>query len=210
MYSQLWQWPARAPQFVGRGIELGRLHGLLDGTRRVLVLGRAGLGKQALIGEYGHRFAACYGRYGQAIAVCSPAAIVAQPPGPASTGLFWIRDTEAAPAGPDQGLLLTALRVLARAAPACHIVASTASPELAQQAEREGFVGLHLPPLPAEDGLALLIARSDRHHVDPHERQAAMTLVEKVAGVPAALCRLADLARAQDLPWSECLRRNLI
>lgn len=210
MYSRLWQWPARDRHFVGRSIELGRLHGLLDGARRVLLLGPPGLGKRALIGEYGHRFAACYGTYGHALQVCAASAIVAQPPGLAATGLYYIATDEAVPGPAVEASLLAALRALPRAAPACHIVACTASEDLARTVESEGYSVLSLPPLPDEDGLSLIIARSQRHHVDPQERQAAMSLVAAAAGVPATLCRLADRALAQDLPWSECLRRNLI
>lgn len=210
MYSQLWLWPARDPQFVGRSIELGRLHGLLDGARRVLVLAPSGLGKRALIVEYGHRFAACYGLAGNAVQTCSAESIVARPPGPAATGLFFVAADAAVPAEVADARLLEALRVLDRAAPACHIVAASASEDLARVVEREGFVVLSLSPLPDGDALALIIGRSGLHQTDPHERQAALTLVARAGGVPAKLCRLADQARAQALSWSECLRRDLI
>lgn len=210
MYSQLWLWPSRDPQFVGRSIELGRLHGLLDGARRVLVLAPPGLGKRALIVEYGHRFAACYGIAGNALQTCAADSIVARPPGPATTGLFFVTVDAAVSTEVADAKLLAALRALDRAAPACHIVACSTSEDLARSVEREGFVGLSLSPLPDEDALALIIARSGHHQTDPHERQAALTLVARAGGVPATLCRLADQARAQALPWSECLRRDLI
>ncbi|PSM32465.1 hypothetical protein [Haliangium sp. UPWRP_2] len=210
MYSRLWQWPARDPHFVGRSVELGRLHGLLDVSRRVLVLGPAGLGKRSLIVEYGHRFAACYGPYGGALQAASAGQIGAPPPSHMTTGLVLVTDGEPAAGDAPSPALLTTLRRFDRSAPAAYLVAATASEELAHTVEREGFLVLSLPPLPDEDGLALLIACSDRHQADPLERQAARTLVAQAAGRPARLRHLANLARTEDLSWSECLRRDLI
>lgn len=210
MYSQLWQWPARDPRFVGRTVELGRLHGLLDVSRRVLVLGPAGLGKRSLIVEYGHRFAACYGLYGGALQAASAAQILAPTPPQLLTGLVLVTDAQPAAGDAPSPTLLAALRQLDRSAPTAYLVAATASEQLAHTLECEGFLVLSLPPLPDEDGLALLIACSDRHQADPLERQAARTLVAQAAGRPAVLRHLADLARTRDLSWSECLRRDLI
>ncbi|MEU5908443.1 TIR domain-containing protein [Micromonospora sp. NPDC047467] len=57
---QVWNVPARNPNFVGRDAILQALHGRLAEHRATAVIGRAGIGTTEVAREYAHRFAAAY------------------------------------------------------------------------------------------------------------------------------------------------------
>lgn len=204
-----WQWPARDPQFVGRRVELNRLHGLLDGSRHVVV-GPPGSGRRALIREYGARFAAPYRQPGRTLRYTTRAGLLAQPPAAWDAGLIAAcepSDADPDAAGPDPGELLPRL---SRTAPLVRLLWVGASPAWLDAARVLRAAVLELAPLPLADGIALLVGTSGRHSVPPDERRAAAGLVEALGGLPARIVQVAAQARSHDLPWSECLRRHLI
>lgn len=206
-----WLWPPRDPQFVGRRVELFRLHGLLDTSRHVVVVGPPGSGRRALIREYGARFAAQYRQQGRTLRYTSLARLSAQPPAAWDAGLIAVCDpSDANPDAvglPDPREILPAL---ARSAPLARLLLAGSSSAWLDAAGALRAAVLELAPLPLEDGIALLVHASGRHSVPPEERRAAARLVQALGGLPARIVQVAARARSHDLPWSECLRRHLI
>lgn len=205
----LWQWPAKPARLIGRSVELMRLHGLLDAHRRVLICGPKGIGKRTLVCAYGHRFSVEYQQKRLSLRFTTPSRLLAQPPPPWDAGLVAVSDDDAAQDAADADFA-DHLPALVRTAPLARLLIVGSSAALHKTATTLGFATLTVPPLSVEDGVALLIAHSGRHSVPAAEKRAAARLVEALCGVPARLLHMADLAHAQALPWSECLRRHLI
>ena len=202
-----WQWPARNPCFVGRSVELLRLHGLLDLHSRVLIRGPMGIGKRSLACEYGHRFATQPLGRGRALRWATSRELCERAPAAWESGLLAIVDPPSTAGDENQARALSALL---RGAPGCRIVAIADSPSVLALAHELQFAELTLPGLSVEAGLSLLIAASGRHRVPRDEQAAAADLVLALQGSPARLLEMAARAVAQDLTWSECLRRNLL
>ena len=201
-----WQWPSPPARLLGRSIQLFRLHGLLDAQRRVLVLGPQGIGKRSLVCAYGHRFAAMYAQQGLSLRWTTSARLLQAPPAAWDGGLWVVSDVLPSVAGPAQAVLSEIVQV----APRARIVALGAAPGLHSAAAAAGFAVLDVPPLSIPDGVALLIAESDRHQAPPDEQRAAADLVTALGGVPARLREAAATARDLNLTWKESLRRHLI
>ncbi len=202
-----WQWPARDARFVGRSVELLQLHGLLDLHRRVLIRGPSGIGKRSLVCEYGHRFATQPLGRGVTLRWATSRELIERSPAAWEAGLLAIVDP---PSSPRDENLAPALSRLLRAAPGCRVVAIGDSPSVRTLATELRFAELPLSGLPVEAGLSLLIAASGRHRVPRDQQVAAADLVVALQGSPARLLEMAARAVAQDLPWTECLRRNLL
>jgi hypothetical protein len=206
-----WQWPPRDPAFVGRRVEVFRLHGLLDASRRVVVAGPPGIGKRALIGEYGQRFASAYRHQGLTLRFTSLRGLLAQPPAAWDAGLLAVCEERESPGSAGSApRLAEALPALLRSAPLARLLLAGSSPAWLEAAHEAHFARLDLPPLAVEDGVALLVQKSGRHQVPQEERRAAARLVQALGGVPARIVQVAAQAQANDLAWSECLRRHLI
>ena len=202
-----WQWPARDARFVWRSVELLQLHGLLDLHRRVLIRGPSGIGKRSLVCEYGHRFATQRVGRGMTLRWATSRELFERPPAAWEVGLLAIVDP---PSNAREENLAPALSRLLRAAPGRRVIAIGDSPSVRTLATELHFAELPLCGLPVEPGLSLLIAASGRHRVPRDEQVAAADLVLALQGSPARLLELAARAVAQDLPWTECLRRNLL
>jgi hypothetical protein len=201
-----WQWPARKVPFVGRGVELGQLHGLLERSGRVVLIGPTGIGKRALALEYGYRFADRHARPGQGGCLRWERlpAIRSAPPAATEVGLLVLDGEDGVGEdGPSQLAWLDALTGVAQAAPLTRIVVAMNLPP--DVVVRSGFATLAVPPLSAEESLALLVALSGRHHVSAREQQAAVALLPRLQGNPAAVIKLAVHAVATRRSWSDCL-----
>ena len=210
----------RDAAFSGRAEELGRLRGLLERHRAVVISGPAGVGKTALAGEFGHRAGAEYAVV-YWLDVATPESLatelrafaqrlqehgwLAVPSVPTVEPSFAaVRDLLSRRA--DWLVVVDGARqlgegeaLLGSGRPAGHLIYTTDGEVAA------GPAVLELGPLTDAEALQLLARRSDRHRLLPGERLAVQRLAAALGYFPAALSSVADAVRQSGLTWIEAL-----
>ena len=201
----------RAP-FIGRTKELEEIGEMLAGTRLLTLMGAGGVGKTRLALEAAERLA---DRYPDGVFVCELASLTGPEQVPAAVkAAFGLRPEASEEALQDLLANSTALLVVdncehvreAAASAVAHLI--RVAPRLSvlvtsrERLHLEAETAWILPPLTAEDGLALLAmratARAPRFRIGAENRAALEGICARLDGIPLAIelaaARLAILA----------------